>query len=322
MLAILTGAALTGACGGGEPTPTGDHNSSSIPGAASTGAASTNSRIAFQSDRDGNFEIYVMNADGSSLTRLTNHSSTDVDPTWSPDGRKIAFASNRDGNGEIYTMNADGSSLRRLTNNPAFDAVPSWSPDGQKIAFASDRFVNSGGAHFWGIYVMEVDGSNVVATIAPFSDSDPAWSPDGRRIAFVSIRQGDPVYPINDILTMNPDGSALSRLTDDPAADGFPAWSPAGSAIAFVTTRDYNSEIYVMNADGSAQTRLTNHDAFDGSPSWSPDGRQIAFSSNRDGDLIDDGRFNVEIYTMNADGSDVRRLTNSPGSDSQPAWSP
>ena len=108
-------------------------------------------RIAFMSDRDGNFEIYVMNADGSRQTRLTHDEADDSLPVWSPDGR-IAFTSDRDGNFEMYVMNADGSSPTRLTANSADDALAAWSPDG-RIAFMSDRDGN------FEIYVMNADGS-------------------------------------------------------------------------------------------------------------------------------------------------------------------
>src|SRR3972149_3275713 len=96
-------------------------------------------KIAFVSIRDGNYEIYAMNADGSGQTRLTNNAATEYGPAWSPDGTKIAFWSDRDGNWEVYAMNADGSGQTRLTNNSAWDAAPAWSPDGTKIAFYSSR---------------------------------------------------------------------------------------------------------------------------------------------------------------------------------------
>ena len=96
-------------------------------------------KIAFQSDRDGNDEIYVMSADGSNQTRLTNNPASDTSPTWSPDGTRIAFVSNRDGDPNIYVMNADGTGVTKLTSDPGVDENPTYSPDGSKIAFDSDR---------------------------------------------------------------------------------------------------------------------------------------------------------------------------------------
>ena len=241
-------------------------------------------RIAFDSDRDGNWEVYVMNADGSGVTRLTDNGAADEFPAWSPDGRRIAFESNRDGNWEIYVMNADGSGVTRLTYNDAFDSGPDWSPDGRRIAFDSNRDGN------WEIYVMNADGSGVTRlTDNGAADGFPAWSPDGRRIAFESNHDGNP-----EIYVMNADGSGATRLTYNDAGDSFPAWSPDGRRIAFHSHRDGSFDIYVMNADGSGATRLTYNGAADGFPAWSPDGRRIAFHSNRDG--------NFEIYVMNTAG--------------------
>lgn len=97
-----------------------------------------------------NDELYVMNADGSNQTRLTDNLSFDTAPSWSPDGTKIVFVSGRDGNYEIYMMNADASNQTRLTNEFEYDFYPSWSPDGTKIVFVSGR----------DIFVMNADGSN------------------------------------------------------------------------------------------------------------------------------------------------------------------
>jgi len=127
-------------------------------------------RIVFVSDRDGNWEIYVMNADGSGRTNLTNNPAADYDSTWSPDGTKIAFISDRDGNWEIYVMNADGSGQTRLTNNPANDHGPTWSPDGAMIAFVSDRDGNKE------IYIMNADGSGQMRLTNNASiDMYPSW---------------------------------------------------------------------------------------------------------------------------------------------------
>ena len=239
-------------------------------------------RIAFDSDRDGNSEIYVMNADGSGVTRLTDNDAIDSFPTWSPDGRRIAFSSTRDGSFEVYVMNADGSGVTRLTDNDARDWSPAWSPDGRHIAFESTRDGNSE------IYVMNADGSGVTRlTYNGAADGTPAWSPDGRRIAFASGGRGN-----SEIYVM--DASGVIRLTDNDASDVTPAWSPDGLRIAFASEREGNLEIYVMNADGSGVTRLTYNGANGLFPDWSPDGRRIAFHSNRDG--------RMDIYVMNAAG--------------------
>ena len=120
----------------------------------STGKVTPTGKIAFDSDRDGNLEIYMMNADGTGQTRLTNDSAYDSFPAWSPDGSRIAFGADRgEGRPNIYVMSADGVGQTGLTTDPAQDGVPAWSPDGSKIAFLSNRDGN------WDIYVMNADGT-------------------------------------------------------------------------------------------------------------------------------------------------------------------
>src|SRR5207244_703508 len=121
---VMARVTITAVAAAGQKTPT-DHAALDYP----AGWAPDGSNILFETNRDGNYEIYVMNADGSSQVNLTNNPASDADPAWSPDGSKIAFNSSRDGNVEVYVMNADGSSLRNLTNNPARDLRPAWSPD-------------------------------------------------------------------------------------------------------------------------------------------------------------------------------------------------
>ncbi|MDE2975773.1 MAG: Ig-like domain-containing protein [Gemmatimonadota bacterium] len=142
--------------------------------------------IAFYSDRDDNWEVYAMDADGSNQTRLTNNRALDGAPAWSRSGDSIAFESNRDGNWEIYVMDADGSDQERLTNNSDRDEYPEWSPDGTEIAFHSNRDGN------WEVYLMDADGSNQDnLTNNSAWDALPAWSPDGTEIVFMSRRDGD-----------------------------------------------------------------------------------------------------------------------------------
>ncbi len=131
--------------------------------------------IAFDSDRDGNSEIYVMNADGTGQTRLTYSAPDDAAPSWSPGAEEIAFASNRDGNWEIYRMRSDGTAQTRLTESPAGDYDPVWSPDGERLAFESHRDGN------WNVYVMDADGDNERAlTTAAGDEFDPVWLNGGQ----------------------------------------------------------------------------------------------------------------------------------------------
>lgn len=260
-------------------------------------------KIAFVSDRDGNPEIYAINADGSGERRLTNHPGNDYAPAWSPDGSKIAFYSERDGNAEIYVMNADGSGVTNLTNDLAADYAPAWSPDGKRIAFHSHRFLGSAR-----IFVMNADGSGVLRLTDPtFDDWSPVWSPDGKQIVFNSSRG-----PKLDIWLMNADGSGMKNLTNYPADDWWPDWSPDGQQITFHSARDNNFEIYNINIDSTGVTRLTDHPASDYDPAWAPDGRRIAFTSDRCGDR--------EIWLIKADGSGATNLTFHPGNDWAPAW--
>ncbi len=259
-------------------------------------------KISFTSLRDGNYEVYTMNADGSSQINLTNNSAEDWSASWSPDGAKLAFWSKRDVTPSIYTMNIDGSGVVRLTSSGDFNPV--WSPDGSKIAFLSSRHDANGD-----IYVMNADGSSVTRlTSSSAPDNLPRWSPDGTRIAFWSERDGN-----REIYLMNVDGSNQTNLTNNPATDGSFSWSPDGSKIAYASNQDGNFEIYTINADGTNKVRVTNNSGADNQPEWSPDGTKIAFDTDRDG--------NHEVYLMNADGANQARLTNSSGPDYQPYWS-
>jgi len=228
-------------------------------------------RIVFVSNRDGNQQIYIMNADGTNQTRLTKNSATDANPKPSADGKKIVFDSNRDGNPEIYVMNADGSSLVQLTFDtypdiPALSEscyTPVWSMDGTRMAFLSLVHGN-----LQTLYVMNADGSNRVKIAQAGMVSSvgvPTWSADNVHIAFSQSHS-----PSSGIIQIvNCDGTNLVSCPNH-SLDYAPSYSPNGSKIAFCTTHDGNNQIYIMNADGTGQIRITNDAAEDSYPSWCP----------------------------------------------------
>jgi TolB protein len=267
-------------------------------------------KIAFTSNRDGKFQIYVMNADGSGQTRLTNNGASDDSPSWSPDGSKIAFTSNRDGNNKIYVMNADGSGQTRLTNNSTSDDNPSWSPDGTKIAF-------SRGGYFSAVYIMNADGSGQTRlTDNSAADMPPKWSPDGTKIAFVSNREGG-----GRVYVMNADGSGQVKISGGGShSDSYPDWSPDGKKIVFTSAGRGGRpccNLFTMNADGTNITGLDVGIYFDFSPSWSPDGTKIAFAGSYSGP-----QGNLVINAMNSDGSSLKQLTTNESINASPNWGP
>jgi Tol biopolymer transport system component len=266
-----------------------------------------NPKIAFQSNRDGNDEIYAMAEGGSGQTRLTNNPASDFRPSWSPAGDKIAFTSNRDGNNEIYVMNADGTGVARLTNDPANDRQPTWSIN-RRIAFTSDRTGDDE------IFTMDESGFNVSnVTQNAAQDTNPNWwgqfGSANTDIIFQSDRDGN-----DEIYRVTGTGSA-TRLTNEPAHDGGPAWSTINGSIAFDSTRDGNAEIYKMSSTGGSQQRLTFSSLTESNPAWSPDDQKIAFEQGGGTST------NFEIYSMSANGGGVTNLTNnSSGDDRSPDW--
>jgi Tol biopolymer transport system component len=260
-----------------------------------------NGRIAFQSNRDGNLEIYTMRADGTSVRRLTDNSVPDRNPSYAASGHLIAFERGSEEGPDLFVMGAGGGGQVRIARQ---GGQPAWSPDGRRIAFRSGRDGNPE------IYVMDADGTDVRRlTNHPAEDAKPAWSPDGTRIAFHTLRDG----PTREIYVMNADGGNQTRLTNNTAPDLEPAWSPDGTRIAFQRVLpNTGADIGVMNADGTAPARLTSDPAEDRAPAWSPDGTKIAFASARDG--------NAEVYSMNVDGSGQTNLSANAAFDSQPDW--
>jgi Tol biopolymer transport system component len=262
--------------------------------------------LTFFSARDGNNEIYVMDWDGGRPLRLTAHPASDVDPDMSTNGRDIVFTSNRSGNNEIFIMDSAGRNPVNLTSHPANDGWARWSPSGRHIVFHSFRDGN------FELYLMDSDGGDLTRlTNHPGVDQFADWSPDGHEIAF---RRDTDIYVL-DIAS----GEAR-RLTDAPPLNQMPVWSSNGQQIAFMSSRAGYPSVFLMNADGSDQQNLTPKHAGDAdsdwisrAPAWSASGREIYFMSSRPETGLD-----TEIFVMNADGSDARRLTQSVGMDGSP----
>jgi TolB protein len=275
--------------------------------------------IAFYSSREEGRGIFVMTPDGSNPVNITRDSAFYRYPTWSPDATRIAFT--RD---EIHVLDIAEQSVTRLTENANVELC-AWSPDGTRIAYSSFTGEVQGDA--WGdIYVMNADGTDPVnLTPGPARSFDPAWSPDGSQIAF-SRRVED----VTNIWVMQADGSNPIRLTDHRPFDVSiePAWSPDGSRIAYTGPAGppeppaAGGKIWVMDADGSNRVSLTTTGQYTHvhRPTWSPDGSRIAFWAYKG--FAEGTEKGYEIYVMDADGSNQENLTNDPGYDVNPTWSP
>ncbi len=275
-----------------------------IPGLAPAGQP----RVAFAAEQADEVDIYVTNAEGNDVTKLTDGIGINTSPRWSPDGRSVVYISNRDGAGQqIYLTLIDGGELTRLSAARSLDSSPEWSPDGSQIVFVSDVDADSQ------IHLMNADGSGQMRLTKGPEDSEPVWSPDGSSIAFVSlVRDEDQT----DIFVMNPDGSGRRNFSNSAELDEWaPSWSPDGGSILFVSDWD----IVVMSADGASETILTADlpvESFSDAPAWSPDGLMIAF-------VFEFGDDRFELMVMDADGSNRKSLgaAREPGF-WRPDWSP
>lgn len=255
-------------------------------------------QLVFQSDRNGNSDIYISNVDGSGLRRLTDHPAPDLTPVWSPDGTTIVFQSVRDGREHLFRISVDGTGLQQLTTAAANHGHPKWAPDGKTLIYNSNVGEDSNNEE---VYEMDLDGGNVrKLTTHPLWDTYASISPDGRSIVFrrVTATPGidgalQMIERNSEVFVARRDGSQPVNVTNSAAFDGWPAWSPDSQFIAFSSNRSGDFQVYVMRHDGTGVRRLTSGPGSFTKPIWSPDGGEIVCTRTLDG--------NVEIFIIDAE---------------------
>jgi Tol biopolymer transport system component len=203
-------------------------------------------RLAFGSQRDGNWEIYTAKPDGTDLQRLTNNPAKDQQPAWSPDGRLIAFSSDRAGREAVYVMNADGSSVGRVTVAMEKHFNPSWSPDGKWLVFYREK-----GDGMDQIERISLEGIGMELTRDTNHNVFPSYLPDG-SIGFCSTPKGGKGRLVQLVL------ESKQRREIGPAGIFFARWSPDGKRIAFIAGEWPRSAIYTMNVDGGEIRKIAN----------------------------------------------------------------
>jgi TolB protein len=266
------------------------------------------SKIYFVSTRGGSKEIWQMDYDGANQKQLTHLGTIALSPHVSPDGSRIAYAGISNTEWQILMYSLELNRPVNFTRFAGTNLSPAWSSDGKTLAFSSSR---SGDSE---IYTVDISGGEVRRlTNTKGPDVSPTWNPKtSAQIAWVSGRTGLP-----QIYTMASDGTNVVRMTDQGYAVS-PSWSPNGQFLALAWIRHYGpgepgaSDIYVMDVASKQWVQLTHDGGRNDFPSWSPDGRHIVFQSSRTG--------KTQIWSMLADGSQARQLTNA-GDNSQPNWS-
>lgn len=279
---------------------------STLPSAPAAGVfPGENGRIAFTRRE----KVFSMEPDGTGIELLAEGTG---DPAWSADGTMIAFSGRRPSDRtDIFVMRADGTDATALTRfRPGFNLSPAWSPDGSTIVFQHSSVDGND------LFAVASDGTGLtqLTTSPRIVERSPEWSPDGASILFSRLGpRGGYRLKNEELFLISPDGSGLTRLTDNNVQDIQGSWSPDGAHIVLVrVTRDLGAKAIVMNADATGAIRLTSDVFEEFWPSFSPDGTSIVVARCAD--------FTCDLFSMNVDGSELTQLTSGVKLESQPDW--
>lgn len=258
-------------------------------------------QIAFASNRSGNWEIWLMDWDGSNQRQITRHGALSILPSWSPDNERMVYTSFVRGTSDMYIINRRGGGRTRINSGLALNTSATFSPVGNDIAFVGSVRGNPD------IYLIKDDGSNVRRLTTTSSiESTPEWSPNGRQIAFTSGRSGTP-----QIYVMDAEGTNVRRISYDGNWNDDAVFAPDGERVAYTSRVNGRFQIRIANLI-TGDNHIVAGEGSNEQPTWSPDGQWIAFQSNRSG--------RWQIYRMRADGTDLLQLTFD-GENKEPDWS-
>lgn len=265
--------------------------------------------------------VWTIDPDTAKTVQITNGDGFDGNPGWSPDHKQIVFASDRDRGGhleDIYVAKADGSDVRRVTNSTG--SVHNWSPkfsgDGKQIAWVTVE----GGRQYY-VSLMNADGTNQRRITDAFKFAEfPAWTRDNSQIYFSAIGQdrGNP-----DLYSVDVSTSEVQSRIATPAEDVCPHFTHDGKTLTYASVAPGaaaadNEDLFAHDLtagtdDTTNDRRLTDDPAVDDYGNPSPDDKSIVFIAHRDG--------NAELYLMDRDGGNQRRLTNTPDiAENVPDW--
>jgi Tol biopolymer transport system component len=251
-------------------------------------------QIAFLSNRSGQYEIYVMDSDGSNVVQLTEESKPNLaSVTWSADGTTIAFSSFRDANFEIYSIDIENNVLNRLTNNTVNDFEPTWSPQTHSLAFVSDG----------NIAIMDPDSGDTSIVYSGSGDNkDLAWSSDGNKIAFASytLNPDETSYDA-EIYIIEIETENLVQLTDNLVDDASPSWSRDGNYLTFVSNAgeaQNDFEIMLANPEDGEILSITSNLSNERCPILSSDGTVVLFVSDRGAPFETNDIYAIQLEEM------------------------